>query len=77
MNPEGSLPYLQEPATYPYCVYTNNIAFSSVYFSITFLYCHGLPNTIGVKVISESREQKCIETLSRSNVRILVLEYHS
>jgi hypothetical protein len=77
MELEGSLSYLQESATCPCCVYTNNITFSSVYFSITFLYCHGLPNTVGVKVISESREQKPIETLSRSDVTIFVLEYHS
>jgi len=39
MEPEGSLPYLREPATCPYCVYANNITFSSVCFSITFAYC--------------------------------------
>jgi len=39
MDPEGLLPYLQEPTTCPYCVCTNNITFSSVYFSIIFLYC--------------------------------------
>jgi len=39
MEPKFSLPYLEERATCPCCVYTNNITFSSVYFSITLLYC--------------------------------------
>jgi hypothetical protein len=66
---------ITKPATCPFHVYTNNITFSFVYFSITFLYCGMAYETQQVSklLVSLGNKQKPIETLSRFDVSILVL----